>query len=130
MPKHGVSTDNEEIRKRIIEAVKKCWMNNLAARWQKFNILDQMGNIGGEISRAFSWRQKGNAPYSRLAAERALELFDLTINDPRWVKRLKEITRSREIFCDLFFGKNEYDVSAESLMKYFDEFALAARKDK
>ena len=105
-------------------------MNNLAARWQKFNVLEQMGNIGSEVSRAFSWRQKGNESYSRLAAERALELFDLTINDARWVKRLKEITRSREIFCDLFFGRNEYNVSVESLMKYFDEFALGVRKGK
>ncbi len=105
-------------------------MANLAEHWQKYNIYEQMGNIGGEIVRAFSWQKRENDTYSRQAADSALELFDLTISDPRWKKRLKEIARAREVFCDLFFGKNEYNSSAESLIKYFDEFALAARKGR
>jgi hypothetical protein len=105
-------------------------MNNKNESWQKFNILEQMGNIGSEVSRAFSWIKKGNKEYGIQSANTALELFDLTINDSRWNKRIKEIARARESFCDLFFGKNEYNSSAESLIKYFDEFAFAARKDR
>jgi len=108
-------------------------MNNLAERWHEFNALEQMGNIGSEVFRAFSWQKKGDKAQSRQALAVALELFDLTLADPRWPKikgRLKEIARAREVFCDLFFGQNEYNDTAESLMKYFDEFALAARKDK
>lgn len=108
-------------------------MNNPNERWYKFNALEQMGNIGSEVYRAFSWRGKKNTQESEKAMERALELFDLTLSDPRWLKtnrRLKEISMAKEIFCDLFFGKNEYNDTVESLMQYFDEFALAARKNK
>lgn len=105
-------------------------MNSAFENWKKLNLLEQMGNIGSEVNRAFSWQKKGNDEYARQSADAALELFDLTMNDSRWNKRLKEIARARESFCDLFFGKNEYNSSAESLIKYFDEFALAARKDR
>lgn len=101
-------------------------------RWQKLTIFEQMGNIGSEINRAFSWRERGNGEYAKQAMDSALELFDLTISDPRWIKtgRLKEICRAREVVCDFFFGENQYNESEERLMKYFDEFALAARKDR
>ena len=108
-------------------------MNNLAERWHKFNILEQMGNIGSEIYRALQWQKRGDAKNSRLALDFALELFDLTLADSRWAKikgRLKEIARAREVVCDLFLGQNQYNETGEALMKYFDEFALAARKDK
>ena len=64
------------------------------------------------------------------AVDRALELMDLTIEDPRWRKRLKEILRAREVICDRFYGTNEYRTTDELLQKYFLQFALAARKDK
>lgn len=108
-------------------------MNNLSERWSKFNALEQMGNIGSEVYRALSWQKKDDEVRSRQALAVALELFDLTLADPRWSKikgRLKEIARAREVFCSLFWGENEYNESAESLMKYFDEFALAVRRDK
>lgn len=108
-------------------------MNNLAERWHGFNVLEQMGNIGSEIYRAFSWEKRGDKKYSEQALDTALELFDLTLADPRWSKikgRLKEIGRARELMCDFFLGENQYNETAEGLMKYFDEFAIAARKDK
>jgi len=108
-------------------------MNNLTERWYKFNASEQMANIGSELYRAFSWQKKGDAEAQNLALDRTLELLDLTLTDPKWSKtkgRLKEIGRARELISDLFFGQNKYNETAESLMKYFDEFALAARKDK
>lgn len=108
-------------------------MNSLAQSWRQLNILEQMGNIGSEVNRALNWQKKGQADYSQQAFDRGLELFDLTLSDARWAKikgRLKEIARARELVCDFFLGQNQYNETAESLMKYFDEFALAARKDK
>lgn len=108
-------------------------MSNLAERWRQFNVLEQMANIGGEVYRTFLWQKRGDLPASEQAAAKALELFDLTLADPRWVKtkgRLKEIGRARELFCDLFFGSNQYGETEEKLTRYFDEFALAARKNK
>lgn len=101
---------------------------NLAGgRWTEFTLKEQMGNIGSEVGRAIKLHKDKNIKNRNLAIERALELFDLTLSDKRWRTRLKEIARSREIFCDVFYGKNSYNESFENLEKYFMEFAIAAR---
>lgn len=61
------------------------------------------------------------------AAKRALELFDLTLSDPRWKGRYREIGRAREVFCDAVLGGKEYGSSLKDLNRYFFQFALAAR---
>ncbi len=102
-------------------------------RWLQFSISEQIGNIGSDIGRAIAWKNKGNLEYSKLAFESASELFNLTLSDPRWLKtphRLKEIRMAKEIVHDFLLGKNQYNETSEKLMKYFDEFAIAARKDK
>lgn len=101
-----------------------------AGRWFELTLLEQMANIGSEVSRALQWQKKGDTEYSRRAVERALELFDLTLADPRWEKRLQEITRAREVVCDYFFGENKYRATAAWLDKYFYEFAYAVTKNK
>lgn len=99
-------------------------------RWQELSILEQFANIGAEVGRALSWQSKGEPEKSQRALERGLELFDLTIQDRRWLYRLKEILRMREIVCDYFFGDNQYQSTPESLDKYFLVFAIAARRQK
>lgn len=59
---------------------------------------------------------------------RALELLDLSLRDPRWRLRLKELARSREMLCDAWLGGKEFGSSLEGLNRYFFHFALAARK--
>ncbi len=61
---------------------------------------------------------------------RALELLDITIQDPRWRRRLKELTRARELLCDAWFGGKEYHTDLEGLNRYFFYFALACAKGK
>ena len=103
---------------------------NLAAgRWREFTLAEQMGNIGSEVSRARLSQGKNAASFDSAIA-RALELFDLTIADPRWHGRRREILRSREVFCDATLGGREYGSSLADLESYFDEFALAARENK
>lgn len=102
-----------------------------AGRWNRLSLAEQMGNIGSEVLRA-----SRNGP-TLLAAkdeklfwgavERALELFDLTLSDPRWKGRYFEIGRAREVFCDAVYGGKLYKSSFRELSKYFDNFALAAR---
>ena len=76
---------------------------NLAdGKWFTLTLAEQMGNIGSEVGRAFGWKEKNEKTLGENAGQRALELFDLTIQDPRWLKRLKEIARAREVFCDFF----------------------------
>jgi len=61
------------------------------------------------------------------ALERALELIDLTVADPRLAGRGREILRAREVVCDFLVGDNVYGSTAESLDRYFLTFAAAAR---
>ena len=93
------------------------------------SLAEQLGNIGSEVSRALRWRER-NADLARGALDRALELFDLTLADPRHLAappRLREIARAREVVADFFAGPNQYRSTAPSLQKYFDAFAAAAR---
>lgn len=100
-----------------------------AGRWFELSLFEQLGNIGSEISRATAWSGR-NAAIARGAFERALELIDLTLDDPRHRQspaRLRELTRTREVVVDFFDGSNQYQSTAASLRKYFDAFALATR---
>jgi len=99
-----------------------------SGRWYQFSLAEQLGNIGSEVSRTL--RAKNDEERSKNAAFRALELFDLTINDPRWKKRLREITRAREVFCEIVFGNGEYGITLEDLDRYFYYFAYAARSKR
>lgn len=98
--------------------------------WQKLSLVEQLGNIGAEISRARHWEEKGDVESRAKAIERALDLLSLTIADKRWRLRLKEPARLYEILCDVFAGKNTYNVRLQMLENYLSPFAFAARRDK
>ncbi|MBZ1345378.1 MAG: hypothetical protein KY055_01955 [Candidatus Nealsonbacteria bacterium] len=101
---------------------------NLAAgRWQKLSLAEQLANVGSEVSRVLLWRGKDEKIFEN-AILRALELFDLTLEDVRWQKRLREIARLREVFCDAVSGGKEYKTTLKDLEHYFFYFALLARK--
>jgi hypothetical protein len=100
-----------------------------AGRWWELSLAEQLGNIGSEVSRASRWAAR-NEELARGALERALELFDLTLDDPRHRQspaRLREIARAREVVADFFAGPNQYQSTAASLQKYFDAYAVAVR---
>lgn len=98
-----------------------------AGRWRELTLIEQLANIGSEVERALNWRQKGNPVYSRKALERALELIELTIADPRHLARLKELTRLREVLLDYFLGDNLFQSNDHLWRKYFYAFGYAAR---
>ena len=98
-----------------------------AGRWFQLSLMEQLANIGSEVSRARRWKGKDENTFQN-AVERALELFDLTLEDPRWRGRLREIARAREVFCDAILGGKEYGSQLEDIDRYFFYFALAARK--
>jgi len=97
-----------------------------AGRWQKLNIFEQMANVGAEIGRTLNWQEKSPTD-SMMAFERALELLDLTIADPKNVKRLKELLRLRETLADYFVFDNQYSSTKNSWNNYFYAFNYAAR---
>lgn len=95
-------------------------------RWQTFTLAEQMGNIGSEVSRARKWENKDTKIF-RNTIFRAIELLDLTISDPRWLTRLKEIVRVKEVLCDIVFGENQYQTTLADFDRYFTQFAMLAR---
>lgn len=99
-----------------------------AGRWWELSLCGQLGNVGSEVSRALRWKTR-NPQISQRAFDRALELMDLTLDDPRHrcsVARLRELARVREVLVDFLAGSNEYQSTGVSLQKYFDTFAVAA----
>lgn len=96
-------------------------------QWQRLTLAEQLGNIGSEVHRTHQAAAK-KPERSERAAIRALELFDMTLADPRWRGRLREIARAREVFCDAFLGGSEYGSNFPQLEKYFDQFAVLARR--
>lgn len=101
-------------------------------RWYSMNICEQLGNVGSEVGRAINWEKKGNIVQKENALERALDLLDLTLDDNRWHEfpgRVKEISLARALVADVFYGKNEFNSDKDSLEKYFNQFAMAARRN-
>jgi hypothetical protein len=98
-----------------------------AERWFAMSLVAQLGNVGSEVARASRAKGQGNQERHDLALARALALFDMTLTDPRWQGRRKEIARAREVVCDFLVGDNEYGSSAASLDAYFLPYAVAAR---
>lgn len=99
-----------------------------AGRWQTYPLVFQLAQVGSEVERAVRWRERGDQATSWTAFERALELLDLTLADPRWKGRHKEIARLRELLVDYFAGSNIYGTNPLWLRKYFLDFAYAARR--
>lgn len=102
-----------------------------AGRWQTFTLVEQLAHVGSEVERAIQAGEQNRIERRDRALDRALELFDLTVADGRWRgHRRREILRAREEFCRLFFADDAEPGSANSLRKYFLQFAVAARRGR
>ena len=105
--------------------VKYIHSNELHQNWKNYPIAYQMGNIGSEVSRSLKWVKKGNKKRADVAIDRALELFDFTIEaNVKNHARLTEILKAREEFCDYFFGGNSWHTDPTKMQKYYDSFAM------
>lgn len=98
-------------------------------RWQKLSLFEQMANVGAEVGRAINWI-KSDKDRGQSALFRGLELLDLTIEDTKNKKRLKELLLVRECLVDYFLFKNDYRSSNENWNNYFYAFNYAARLNK
>ena len=94
-----------------------------AGRWAEMSFLNQMGNIGSEVSRTLNWKKKGNEERSNSAFERTLELMDLTIQNHKEHAVLREMCRMRDCFCESYLNNDIDDL--EKINKYFFFFGLA-----
>lgn len=105
--------------------ITKLQHKSLREFWMKQSITFQMANIGSEVSRALKNQNKPTRFQG--AFDRALELFDLTIEQvarfPEKKGTLKELCRAREEFCDYFHGNN-LKTDAVKMQRYYDQFAM------
>lgn len=99
-----------------------------AKQWQNLSTINQLGNIGSEISRAQYWRQKNDLNSSRAALSRALDLANLTLSDKKNFGSRHELARLKEVVADLLAETNIYHVSLSDLSSVLMNFALLARK--
>ena len=99
-------------------------------RWFKFSVLEQMGHIGSEISRARIWHDKNERLTRNRCIDRAFDLIDLTLEDSKWRGRRRELCHFREVLADCYGDYQEYKISLKDLEQYCFEFALAARRDR
>ncbi len=90
--------------------------------------MEQLAHVGSEVERALTWRAKGHVEYGRLAAARALELLDLTLDTTKGYPRLKEVARAREVLADDFFGANQYGSTDAAWRRYFGGLTWLVRK--
>lgn len=96
-----------------------------AGKWNAMSFLEQMGNIGSEISRTIQWSDK-DEKLSKEAFERALELLDMTIGDQKNKNKLKELCVLREMLADCFYFDNKYNSNHQQWNDYFYTFAYAS----
>jgi hypothetical protein len=101
-----------------------------AGRWYELSFFEQMANVGSEIERTISWKNKNRPDFSQRAFDRALELLDLTISDQKNRSRLKELLRVREALADSYAFDNSCRSSDESRQRYFYPFQYAARANR
>lgn len=103
--------------------------NLSVGRWFELSAMEQLGNIGSEVERALRSHEAGADDRFESAFGRTLELIHLTVTDPKWKFRLKELLRIREVFCDYLLGENTYSITPDQLKKDFLRYGIAARMD-
>jgi len=98
-----------------------------SGKWAQMSFMEQLANVGSEVSRASKWKKKENDIHAQNSFERALELLDLTINNSPRYSATKELCRAREEMCKHFYESDADEF--EKLNRYFLPFAMAARKN-
>ena len=79
-------------------------------RWKNFTKKQQLLTIGAEFIRAKNWQKKDQEKFLS-ALERALELIDLTLSDPKWKNNLQMILVLREEVAKFYVLKQTADIS-------------------
>lgn len=88
--------------------MKNKFHRNLSAeKWQSFSKEEQILNIAAEFSRSKNWLAKNDEPEILNCLNRAFELIDLTADDPRWRKGLKELLRLRGVLAEFYLKKDK-----------------------
>ena len=94
--------------------------------WGAMPFLKRVANIGSEVHRAIKWKEKSNNEYADLAFNRALELFDFTLQTKLTYSQLRELCRLREAWVDYYKYDNIYKTDAKFWENYFNYITVRA----
>jgi hypothetical protein len=64
--------------------------------------------IGSEFGRACALLRRGMSPEVKLCYERAFELLDLYVSDPKWRGKPREVLRFREHLGELYLDDSPH----------------------
>lgn len=88
----------------------------MEARWRGFSLLQQIGHVTSEVTRARIWGQRGDESSRRQALCRALELIDLSLAQRRG--SLREWARLRELICDCMLRAGVHRIPLTELERF------------
>jgi hypothetical protein len=98
--------------------------------WAQLTIFEQMGKIYPEVVRSFKAYRDGDFKVWQEAMNRALDLFDATIEvlfeQKTYKHRVKEVLIARSEFLRTLYDDHTPEEEA-SLERYFYQFAQTAR---
>ena len=95
-------------------------------RWFAMPVTEQISNIGSEVARALRYKKKGDDQKARNFANKAIEFWLLSEEDPKNRYRLTEFNCAVEELRDYFLGENIYQTTEEMLTRYYDAFLYRA----
>jgi uncharacterized protein YutE (UPF0331/DUF86 family) len=78
-------------------------------KWNRYPLERQILMIGSEFARAKNLQRDNVVGEVIQCYERAFELLDLCIMDPKWRSRLKELLRFREMLGELYLRVSKDD---------------------
>ncbi len=78
-------------------------------RWKNFSKSQQLLTIGSEFMRAKSWQSKDREKFLS-ALDRAFELIDLILKDPKWSDNFLMILKLREEVAKFYALKRTDDI--------------------
>lgn len=92
--------------------------NLTSEKWNGLPKHQQILNIASELSRAGHWMERLKPESAGSCDERAFELIDMTVEDPKWRgSGLGELLRFRELLAERYALKSMDTVYNKSLMK-------------
>ena len=83
-----------------------------------------IANLGAEVSRLVSFKEKGNEALADKAFGRAEHMIAEIKTCPEMKSRLQEITLLETAVADIANGETASNISASLLKSYFQPFAL------
>lgn len=87
--------------------------------WITKSLIEQLANIGSEVHRAISWRERNNPKYSKLSFDRSIELIDFTLTSKLTQLQKNEILKLKECWSGFYLSNKNDKLTKEYWEEYF-----------